>query len=73
MKKKLYIVLWTDKARAMYEVPKREKIVNVETNPPIKVGGTYANALAIFDKKKEAIAFKEGNVDWVIVIKEVVI
>jgi len=76
MNKKLYAVIWTEEARKAYGVPKNELIVCVEPKEDIhvlvskhKIGRPKyltADVLAIFRLKEEAVAFIDGNDDWII-------
>lgn len=68
---KAWAVVWTDKAATMYGVPSKDRIVTVEPQEQIKVPvkgnkNKYltATSLAIFQKRAEAVAFNQGNVDW---------
>jgi hypothetical protein len=69
-----YAVVWTDKARIEYGVPRHQIIVLVEPKEEIKINMSktkigrqkylYADVFAIFETDKEAEAFRAGNADW---------
>ena len=75
-KKDVYVVMWTEKGRREYGVPKRDVIVSVEPKEEIGVNVSicrvgrprymFADVLAVFSNKNEAEAYRRGNTDWVV-------
>ena len=75
IKKKMWAVVWTKEAAWLYGAEPYSFIsvepdVNIRTKSRKKSnkGGFYwAEPVAIFERKQEAVAFRDGNTDWAVV------
>lgn len=52
---KVWAVIWSKKGRLEYGVPLRDLIITVEPN---------GDSLAIFSKRAQAVAYRNGNPDF---------